>query len=155
MLNRLQVFTAEGRLLMAVAVSASCRTVFSANRPDHDKQNRLFTSEQLLGRVQMYRYFTDGEARPSEASRRRFEKKAAERKTQGDPAAAVTPQPAGERRRARAPLRSRHEAADPPAPAQTEGARPRVKDSAVEVEPPASLPPDQAKCGVGDHRNVR
>ena len=128
MLNRLQVFTAEGRLLMAVGSFGIMPAQFSAlTGLTIDKQNRLFTSEQLLGRVQMYRYFTDGEAR-AELKRREedLEKKAAERKTQGDPAAAVTPQPAGEAQTSASPApKSPMKLPDPPAPAQTEGAPPK------------------------------
>jgi hypothetical protein len=37
-----------------------------------DKHNRIFTSEQYPGRVQMFRYFTDDEAR-AELARRKTE----------------------------------------------------------------------------------
>jgi hypothetical protein len=39
-----------------------------------DKNNRIFTSEQYPGRVQMFRYFTDDEARAELARRKEVEK---------------------------------------------------------------------------------
>jgi len=48
-----------------------------------DKNNRIFTSEQYPGRVQMFRYFTDDEAR-AQIKQRQAE---AEKRSQGAKAA--------------------------------------------------------------------
>jgi len=40
-----------------------------------DKNNRIFTSEQYPGRVQMFRYFTDDEARAQIKERQAAEEK--------------------------------------------------------------------------------
>jgi len=69
-----------------------------------DKQNRVFTSEQYLGRVQMFRYITNTEAqveydrRLAEVAKKAAEKpKAAAEKKPGDkalPPATTTPEAA-------------------------------------------------------------
>jgi hypothetical protein len=54
-----------------------------------DKNNRLFTSEQYIGRVQMFRYVTDDEARVEKAKRDAEEQKTAESRSAGVKAAAA------------------------------------------------------------------
>lgn len=72
MQNRLQIFTSEGQLLLGFGgfgiqpayFAALCNITFDATR------NRIFTSEQMYGRVQMFQYYTDDEARAELAKRR-------------------------------------------------------------------------------------
>jgi len=72
MLNRLQVFTPEGQVLMSFGsygiqpaqFQSLTGLVFDA------KRSRIFAAEQLYGRVQMFRYYTDDEARAEIAKRR-------------------------------------------------------------------------------------
>jgi DNA-binding beta-propeller fold protein YncE len=82
MLNRLQVFTPDGHLLMAVGGFGIQPGQFEAltGLTIDNKYNRVFTSEQLLGRTQMFRYFTNAETK-TELARREAErqKKAEER----------------------------------------------------------------------------
>jgi DNA-binding beta-propeller fold protein YncE len=82
MLNRLQVFTPDGHLLMAMGGFGIEPGQFEAvtGLTIDNKYNRVFTSEQLLGRTQMFRYFTNAEAK-AELERRQkdLEKKAQER----------------------------------------------------------------------------
>jgi len=60
----LQCYTAEGRFLMWMGGHGLFPGQFRALAGlSIDKNNRIFTSEQYPGRVQMFRYFTDDEAR--------------------------------------------------------------------------------------------
>ena len=60
----LQCYTADGRFLMWMGGHGLFPGQFRALAGVYiDKNNRLFTSEQYPGRVQMFRYFTDDEAR--------------------------------------------------------------------------------------------
>jgi len=90
MLNRVQVFTPEGRLLLAMGSFGIMPGQFEAltGLAIDNKLNRVFTSEQLLGRTQMYRYVTNAEAK-AELVRRQAEldRKAAERNSTAKPAA--------------------------------------------------------------------
>jgi DNA-binding beta-propeller fold protein YncE len=65
MLCRLQVFTAEGEILMGVGSYGIGPAQFQAMTgvAVDRKNNRIFTAEELLGRVQMFRYFTTAEAK--------------------------------------------------------------------------------------------
>jgi sugar lactone lactonase YvrE len=67
----LQCYTADGQLLMWMGghglFPGQFRTVTGLYI---DKNNRIFTSEQYPGRVQMFRYFTDDEARAQIAQRK-------------------------------------------------------------------------------------
>ena len=53
-----------------------------------DKDNRVFTSEQFPGRVQMFRYITDEEAKAEKAKRDAEQAKKSATVTQDKPAAA-------------------------------------------------------------------
>ena len=56
-----------------------------------DKNNRIFTTEQYPGRVQMFRYFSDDEARAEWARRKaEAEKKSNEAKPANDAASTAT-----------------------------------------------------------------
>jgi len=60
----LQCYTAEGQFLMWMGGHGLFPGQFRALAGLYiDKNNRIFTSEQYPGRVQMFRYFTDDEAR--------------------------------------------------------------------------------------------
>jgi len=60
----LQCFTPEGQFLMWMGGHGLFPGQFRALAGLYiDKNNRIFTSEQYPGRVQMFRYFTDDEAR--------------------------------------------------------------------------------------------
>jgi len=60
----LQCYTADGRFLMWMGGHGLFPGQFRALAGLYvDKNNRIFTSEQYPGRVQMFRYFTDDEAR--------------------------------------------------------------------------------------------
>ncbi len=93
MLNRLQVFTSDGQVLMSLGSFGIEPAQFQAltGLAYDAKNNRLFTAEQLYGRVQMFRYFTDTEAK-AELEKRGAERKAEreaerEKKTSGAAAA--------------------------------------------------------------------
>jgi hypothetical protein len=61
--DRVQVFTREGRLLLWLGGHGILPGQFSAVQGlAIDKNNRVFTSEQYPGRVQMFRYVTNEEA---------------------------------------------------------------------------------------------
>lgn len=69
--DRLQVFNREGQLLTYIGDT-------HANGPGQfkalvgvaiDKQNRVFTTEQYPGRMQMFRYITDDEAAAEKTKR--------------------------------------------------------------------------------------
>jgi DNA-binding beta-propeller fold protein YncE len=65
MLNRVQVFTPEGQILMGFGGFGILPGQFQAltGMAFDRKNSRIFTAEQLLGRVQMFRYFTNAEAK--------------------------------------------------------------------------------------------
>jgi sRNA-binding protein len=89
MTDRLQVFNREGQLLTYVGSG-------HGNLPGQfralvgvaiDKKNRVFTTEQYLGRLQEFRYVTDAEAAAEKAKRDEELQKAAEQhKKAGEPA---------------------------------------------------------------------
>ncbi len=93
MLNRLQVFTSDGHLLLGVGGFGINPGQFEAlaGLAIDNKLNRVFTSEQMLGRTQMFRYFTNAEAK-AELARREAEreKKAPERSSPTKTAGAQT-----------------------------------------------------------------
>jgi hypothetical protein len=63
MLDLLQAFNREGQLLGMVGGHGQQLGQFSSlDGVFIDKHNRIFTSEQYPGRVQMFRYITDAEA---------------------------------------------------------------------------------------------
>ena len=63
MLDVLQAFNKEGQLLGMVGGHGNLLGQFSSLDGVYiDKNNRIFTSEQFPGRVQMFRYITDAEA---------------------------------------------------------------------------------------------
>jgi DNA-binding beta-propeller fold protein YncE len=72
MLNRIQVFTPEGQVLMSFGGYGIGPAQFQAltGLTFDAKRNRLFAAEQIFGRVQMFRYYTDEEARIEIAKRR-------------------------------------------------------------------------------------
>lgn len=85
MLNRIQVFTPEGKFLLAMGGFGIGPGQFAAlaGLTVDNKQNRVFTSEQMLGRTQMFRYITNAEARAEfEHRQEELEKKAQDRKAQ-------------------------------------------------------------------------
>jgi len=64
MLCRLQVFTPEGTLLMGMGVFGKKPGQFqSLAGLAIDKNNRIFASDQFPGRVEMFRYVPDADAR--------------------------------------------------------------------------------------------
>jgi hypothetical protein len=70
MQDRVQVFTPEGRLLIWMGGHGRLPGQFSALEGlTIDKQNRVITSEQFPGRVQIFQYFTDAEAEAERARR--------------------------------------------------------------------------------------
>jgi DNA-binding beta-propeller fold protein YncE len=76
MQDRLQAFTPEGRLLIYLGGHGLLPGRFRslAGVTFDKKSNRIMTTEQLPGRMQMFRYFTDSEAR-AELKRREEEGK--------------------------------------------------------------------------------
>ncbi|MFZ3211150.1 MAG: SMP-30/gluconolactonase/LRE family protein [Terriglobales bacterium] len=85
MLNRIQVFTPEGQILMGFGGFGIMPGQFEAltGLTFDQKTNRLFSAEQLLGRVQMFRYISNDEAK-AELQRRDAElKKNAEERQAG------------------------------------------------------------------------
>jgi len=63
MLDLLQIFNKDGQLLAFVGGHGNLPGQFSSIVDVYiDKQNRVFTSEQYPGRIQMFRYITDAEA---------------------------------------------------------------------------------------------
>lgn len=77
----LQCYTAEGRFLMWMGGHGLFPGQFRALAGVYvDKNNRIFTSEQYPGRVQMFRYFTDDDAR---AQIRQRQAEMEQRKPQG------------------------------------------------------------------------
>jgi hypothetical protein len=60
----MQIFTQEGNLLLAFGNFGIMPGQFqSLTGLTIDKSNRVFAAEQLLGRIQMFRYYTDAEAK--------------------------------------------------------------------------------------------
>ena len=96
MLNRLQVFTPEGQILLAFGSYGIQPTEFQAltGLTFDKKNNRIFSAEQIYGRVQMFRYYTDSEAR-AELDKRKAGTKPTDAAntpaTPGAPAAAAAP----------------------------------------------------------------
>lgn len=96
MLNRLQAFTPEGQILLGLGGFGIMPAQFQAMTgvAFDQKNNRIFTAEQLLGRVQMFRYFSNAEAKVElEARNAALKKKADEREAARNPkpAAAAAP----------------------------------------------------------------
>ncbi len=93
MQNRVQVYSQEGQLLIYMGnVQGILPGMFSGLQYiTIDKHNRVFTSEVFPGRVQMFRYVTQDEAK-QEYDRRQAEKNKAENKS-GDTKAAPAGQP--------------------------------------------------------------
>ena len=85
MQNRVQVYSQEGQLLIYMGnVQGLLPGMFSGLQYiTIDKHNRVFTSEVFPGRVQMFRYVTQDEAK-QEFDRRQAEKSKAENKPAGD-----------------------------------------------------------------------
>jgi len=82
----IQCYTAEGQFLMWMGGHGLFPGQFRALAGLYiDKNDRIFTAEQYPGRVQMFRYFTDDNARQQIAAR----KAEAEKKSQGGKAAAA------------------------------------------------------------------
>ena len=72
--NNVQLFDAEGRVLMFFGGAGEGPGVFTlASGIAVDQQNRVIVGEQWKGKVQVFRYVSDAEARPL------YEKRAAER----------------------------------------------------------------------------
>jgi len=82
--DRLQVFNREGQLLTYIGdTHADAPGQFKALvGVAIDKQNRVFTTEQYPGRMQMFRYITDAEADAEKARRETELAKAAEARKQ-------------------------------------------------------------------------
>ena len=73
MQDRVQCFTPEGDLLIWMGGHGTLPGQFRTLAGLYiDKNNRIFTSEQFPGRVQMFRYISDDEAR-AELARRKAE----------------------------------------------------------------------------------
>src|SRR5262249_4187707 len=71
----LQCYTTDGQFLMWMGGHGLFPGQFRALAGLYiDKNNRIFTSEQYPGRVQMFRYFSDDEAR-AQIKQREAEKK--------------------------------------------------------------------------------
>jgi DNA-binding beta-propeller fold protein YncE len=79
MLNRLQVFTSDGNFLLGMGSFGIMPGQFEAltGLTVDKKNNRVYTAEQMLGRVQMYRYYTNSEAKAEIARREEEAKKRA------------------------------------------------------------------------------
>ena len=89
----LQCYTAEGQFLMWMGGHGLFPGQFRALAGLYiDKNNRIFTAEQYPGRVQMFRYFTDDEAREQIKKRQTDVDK---KRAGGKPAAADAATPAG------------------------------------------------------------
>lgn len=100
----LQCYTPEGQFLMWMGGHGLFPGQFRALAGLYiDKNNRIFTSEQYPGRVQMFRYYTDDEARgqikarDAEIDKKRAQGTATKTETKPDataPAASAAPAPA-------------------------------------------------------------
>jgi hypothetical protein len=91
----LQCYTPEGQFLMWMGGHGLFPGQFRALAGLYiDKNNRIFTSEQYPGRVQMFRYYTDDEARAQiKAHEAEIDKKRAQgttTKTEAKPDAKTT-----------------------------------------------------------------
>jgi len=90
----LQCYTADGRFLMWMGGHGLFPGQFRALAGLYiDKNNRMFASEQYPGRVQMFRYFTDDQARAQIKQRQEMEQKkplGAEVKTGAESSASPT-----------------------------------------------------------------
>ena len=98
MLNRIQIFAPEGNLLLAFGDFGKLPGQFEAltGMAFDKKNNRVFTAEQYLGRVQMFKYMTDDETR-AELKRKdeeREKKAEARRSSVKSPAADAKPETA-------------------------------------------------------------
>ena len=104
MQDRLQVFNREGQLLTYIGTGhgelpGQFKTLVGVAI---DKHNRVFTTEQEPGRLQVFRYVTDAEAAAEKQKRDEELQKAAERRQkaavapmpESKPAAAVAQKPA-------------------------------------------------------------
>jgi DNA-binding beta-propeller fold protein YncE len=146
MLNRVQVFTPEGRLLLEMGAFGMLPGQFEAltGLTIDNKNNRVFTSEQMLGRAQMYRYTTNAEAK-TEAARRQSEldKKAEARNATAKPAdAPASASPTGTTQTGTAQTNAATTTAPTPA-AQTPDPRHAMKlpDAPVPPPPDKTQPP--------------
>jgi len=122
--SAVQVFNREGQLLTYIGdVHASGLGQFKALVGIAiDKQNRVFTTEQYPGRMQMFRYVTDAEAAVEKAKREEDLKKAADA------------------RRGVASNNSAPKPADTPAP-KPEAAAPVQKPADAPAQKPVTAPP--------------
>ena len=98
MLNRVQVFTSDGQILMGFGGFGIMPGQFQAltGLAFDAKNNRLYTAEQLLGRVQLFRYYTNAEAKEAQEKRqaelkKKADERAAARGTKPANAAPATP----------------------------------------------------------------
>ena len=144
MLNRLQVFTPEGRCFSPWADSELTRRTLEAlaGLTIDNKNNRVFTSEQILGRVQMFRYYTNAEAKAAlERKQTELAKKAQgrDKKTDASPQPAATPAPA------EAPVKNGMKLPEPPAAAPQAPADAPVRNGMKLPEPPAGTQTAPAK----------
>lgn len=90
-MDTLQCYTPEGQFLMWLGGHGLFPGQFRALAGLYiDKNNRIFTSEQYPGRVQMFRYFTDDEARSQIKERQAAEEKKSQRTKPGAAEAAAT-----------------------------------------------------------------
>lgn len=141
MLNRVQVFTPQGGLLLEMGAFGMLPGQFQAltGLTIDNKTNRVFTSEQMLGRVQMYRYVTNAEAKAEQASRQaELDKKAEARNTTAKPAAVA---PTGNAPTGTAPT-SNAQTSDTATPAaQTTETRHAMKLPDATVPPPSDKTP--------------
>lgn len=100
--DRLQAFNQQGQLLMYMGGHGQYPGQFKALvGVAIDKQNRVFTTEQFPGRLQMFRYLTDGEAAAEKTRREDEAVKAAERRR-----AAAAPAPPAEKPAEAAPQKA-------------------------------------------------
>jgi hypothetical protein len=93
MQDRLEVFNREGQLLTYVGMGhgempGQFKTLIGVAI---DKHNRVFTTEQEPGRVQMFRYVTDTDAAAEKAKHDEELQKAAEKRQKAAAAAAEKP----------------------------------------------------------------
>jgi hypothetical protein len=123
MLDLLEVFNRDGQLLTYLGGHGNLPGQFKALVGlAIDKQNRVFTTEQYPGRMQMFRYITDTE---SEVDKKRMEE---ERKTAADKrrqASQTAPPPSP------APAETPQKPVDTPTPKTPAG------DPAAKAQPPA------------------
>jgi hypothetical protein len=94
--DRLQVFNREGQLLTFIGsghgeLPGQFKTLTGVAI---DKHNRVFTTEQEPGRLQMFRYVTETEAAEAKTKRDEELQKAAERRQKASAAKAPDSKPA-------------------------------------------------------------